>query len=100
MCALPANVARATRFAALWVRGLTDDWVSVKTEILAELDNDSRGLFSRRDQKTKEVLALNPMELEVIALWKELTGVELQLRSFKTRREARWWKPSVSFDAD
>lgn len=96
--ALPANVERAARFAALWVRDLTDDWVTVKEEVLLELDNDGRSLFSKRDPKTKEVTSMNPMEEELVALWKELTGVNLQLRSFKTRREARWWKPPVSFD--
>ncbi len=98
--ALPANVERAARNAALWVRGLTDDWVSVKEEILTELDNDTRALFTRRDERTKEILALNDMELRVVALWKELTGVDLQLRSYKTRREAKWWKPLVSFEED
>ncbi len=100
MSALPANVERATRAAAQWVRGLTDDWIVVKGEIMTELDNDARALFGRRDEKTKEVLALNPMEQAVVAFWKELTGVDLQIRSFKTRREVKWWKPLVSFDDD
>lgn len=100
MSALPANVERATRAAAQWVRGLTDDWVVVKGEIMTELDNDGRSLFSRRDEKTKEVLDLNPMEREVIAFWKELTDVDLRLCSFKVRRKTRWWKPLVSFDED
>ena len=96
--ALPANVERATRRAALWVRGLTNDWVVVKGEIMTELDNDGRALFGRRDEKTKEVLSLNPMEETVVAFWKGLTGVDLEIRSFKTRREVKWWKPVISFD--
>lgn len=99
MSALPTNVERAARVAALWVRDLTDDWIFVKEEILTELDNDTRSLFSRRDERTKEITALNPMELELLALWKQLTGVDLQLRSFKARREIRWWTP-LEFDED
>ncbi len=100
MSALPVNVARAARVAALWVRDLTDDWIFVKQEILTELDNDARALFSRRDERTKQILELNAMEQELVILWKELTGVELKLRSFKERREIRWWKPIVEFEDD
>ena len=74
------------------------DWVVVKDEILTELDNETRKLFSRRDERTKEIVALNQMELEIVALWKELTGVELQLLSFKMRRNLRWWRPEVDFE--
>lgn len=91
---LPKNVEKATRLAALWVRNYTDDWVTVKEEILTELTNDYRQLFSRRDEKTKEILALNEMELELVKFWKQLTGVELRLRSYKERSKMRWWKPA------
>lgn len=90
---LPAKVEKATRLAAKWVKNLTDDWVVVKREILDELDNDTKRLFTRRDEKTKEILALNEMELELVTYWKELTGVELRLRSYKERSKMRWWKP-------
>jgi hypothetical protein len=90
---LPPNVERAARMAALWVRDFTDDWVTVKEEILSELTNEDRQLFSRRDPKSKEILALNDMELELVAFWKQLTGVELCLRTYKERSTMRWWKP-------
>ena len=95
---LPSNVERATRLAALWIQQHVSDWVVVKDEILTELDNETRKLFSRRDERTKEIVALNQMELEIVALWKELTGVELQLLSFKMRRNLRWWRPEVDFE--
>lgn len=91
---IPQSVERATRLAALWVRSHTDDWVTVKEEILTELTNEDRQLFSRRDPKSKEILALNDMELELVVLWKELTGVELRLRTYKERSAMRWWKPA------
>lgn len=90
---IPQNVEKAARLAALWVKDYTDDWVTVKEEILTELTNEDRQLFSRRDEKTKEILALNEMELELVTFWKELTGVELRLRSYKERSKMRWWKP-------
>lgn len=90
---LPERVEKAARLAALWVKDYTNDWVTVKEEILTELTNDDRQLFSRRDAKSKEILALNEMELELVTFWKQLTGVELRLRSYKERSKMRWWKP-------
>lgn len=97
---LPKNVERAARMAALWVKNYTDDWVTVKEELLTELVNEDRQLFSRRDAKTKEILALNDMELELVTFWKDLTGVELRLRSYKERSKMRWWKPLWEEDDD
>jgi hypothetical protein len=51
-------------------------------------------MFSRRDPKSKEIIALNDMELELVVLWKRLTGVELRLRTYKERSKMRWWKPA------
>src|SRR5574338_1501878 len=87
---IPKSVELATRLAALWVKDYTDDWVTVKEEILTELTNEDRQLFSRRDPKSKEILALNDMELELVVLWKQLTGIELRLRTYKERSKVRW----------
>ena len=100
MSALPANVERATRLVALWVRDLTDDWVVIKEQILDEVNNETRTMFTRRDERTKEITSLNPMEAEIVTLWKQLTGVELKLYPFKARRELRWWRPAVEFEDD
>lgn len=100
MSALPAKVVRATCLASLWVRALSNDWVVCKEEILSELDNDHRKLFTRRDERTKMIVELNEMELEIVKLWKKLTGVELQLRSFKERRGMRWWKPPADWEEE
>lgn len=91
---IPLAVEQATRIAAMWVRRLTDDWVTVKVEIMGELSNEGKKLFTRRDELTKENFSLNDMELELVALWREITGVELKLRSYKERREDRRWTPT------
>lgn len=90
---IPVKVERAIRLTVIWVKDLTDDWVSLKEQILNEVDNDTRKLFTKRDERTKNIVALNEMELDIIKLWKQLTGVELKLRSFKERRDLCWWRP-------
>lgn len=90
---IPLKVERAIRLAVIWIKDLTDDWISCKEQILNEMDNNTRKLFTKRDEHTKNIVALNEMELEILVLWKKLTGVELKLRSFKERRDLRWWKP-------
>lgn len=91
---LPPRIDDAVRMAACWVRRHTDDWSVVKHEILTELDNEHRTLFSRRDKLTKEIPELNELENEVVALWKELTGVTLVRRTLAERRHVSWWDPT------
>ena len=50
-------------------------------------------LFGKRDKLSKELPELNALELEVVALWKELTGVTLVRRPLAERRGASWWDP-------
>ena len=90
---LPPRVEIATKLAARWVRDLVDDWSVVKREIMHELANPENDSFTRRDPITKEIGEPNEMEREVIALWKELTGVQLRVTTRAERRELRWWKP-------
>jgi hypothetical protein len=51
----------------------TDDWLTVKKEIVRSLPWKYRTLFSRRHPITKEQ-QLNDFELEVIKRWEELSG--------------------------
>jgi DNA phosphorothioation-dependent restriction protein DptG len=55
-----------------------EDWLSLKKEILKEIPSDKRSLFSTRDPKTKKQ-SINAFEVEVIALWKEISGTDLYL---------------------
>lgn len=90
---LQERIDNAVRIAVYWVRKHTDDWCIVKHEILTELDNEHRSLFSKRDRLTKEISNFNALELEIVALWKELTGVTLILRPLAERRAISWWNP-------
>lgn len=91
---LPVRIDDAVRLAVCWVRRHTDDWSVVKHEILTELDNEHRTLFSKRDRLSKEIPEFNELELEVVALWKELTGVTLVRRPLSERRGLSWWDPT------
>ena len=63
-----------------------DDWVTIKKQVLLNLPPDLRKNFSTRDPKTKEQW-LNDFEKELIIYYKDLTGIELVLRSLNERRE-------------
>ncbi len=97
MSAIPPKVERATCLVSLWVKTHVSDWVVVKEEILNELDNETRKLFTKRDERTRAIAALNEMELEIVALWKRLTGAELQLNSYRERKGMKWWKPPADW---
>lgn len=90
---LPTQIEEAVRLISTWVRDLTDDWLVVKCELINELDNDHRKLFSRRDAKTKEQPEPNRVEKHVIRLWKDITGVDLVALPRKERRQRDWWAP-------
>lgn len=92
---MPKVVEEAVRDAATWIRDLTDDWLVVKNEVMCELDNEHRKLFSRRDPKTKEQPDLNEVEGEIVKLWKRLTGVDLVLLPRKQRKPRQWWEPEI-----
>lgn len=94
---LPKRVDDAVRSVVLWVGRLVSDWSIVKREIMSELADEDRRLFSRRHQITKEV-DLNPFEERVIVRWKELTGIRLEVTTRDERRELRWWDPTMVYD--
>jgi hypothetical protein len=90
---LPERIEEAVRTVICWVRRYTDDWSVVKHEILGELDNEHRKYFSKRDKLTKELPEFNSLELEIITLWKKITGVSLKRRPLAERRNISWWNP-------
>ena len=73
------------RFVMTYV-GDTDDWVTVKRQMLLGLPSKLRRNFSTRDSKTKEQW-LNDFEEELINYYEQLTGVRLMLRTLAERRE-------------
>lgn len=88
---IPERIEEAVRTVVYWVRRYSDDWSIIKREIMGELDNDHRTFFSKRDKITKELPSLNTMELEIIELWKQLTGVSLIQRPLAERRGISWF---------
>jgi len=66
--------------------GDCDDWVTIKKQIMLGIPSHLRKNFSRRDQKTKEQW-LNDFEIYLISYYKDLTGVDLKLRTLAERRE-------------
>ena len=63
-----------------------DDWVTIKKQTLLNLPPRLRKNFSTRDPKTKEQW-LNDFEKELIIYYRDLTGIELLLRTLTERRE-------------
>jgi len=66
--------------------GDCDDWVTVKKQVLLNLPPIVRKNFSTRNPKTKEQW-LNNFEKDLIIYYKELTGIDLVLRTLDERRE-------------
>jgi hypothetical protein len=62
-----------------------DDWVTIKKEIMRGIPSHLRKNFSTRDPKSKEQW-LNEFEKKLIEYYKDLTGVDLILRSLEERR--------------
>ena len=66
--------------------GDCDDWVTVKKQVLLNLPPAARKNFSTRNSKTKEQW-LNDFEKDLIIYYKEMTGIDLVLRTLDERRE-------------
>lgn len=84
---IPKEVLEIVHDVRLWVRNLTDDWNTVKREIVFELHPDYRHHFTTRDPITKENITLNEMEQALHAYWEQLTGVKLVVRTLEERRK-------------
>ena len=66
--------------------GDCDDWVTVKKEIMNGIPSSLRKNFSTRDPKTKEQW-LNSFEIGIIETYREMTGIDLILRTLEKRRK-------------
>lgn len=67
---------------AIWIKNRTDDWLTVKFELVACSPADQRCLFSRI--KPGKGPRINKFERKIIARWWQLTNVQLKLRPSKT----------------
>lgn len=75
-------------FVSLYV-GDCDDWVTIKKQIMRGIPSSLRTNFSTRDPITKEQ-NLNQFEKTVINYYKNLTGVNLVLRTLQERRDLEY----------
>ena len=79
------KIRESFRFVSSYT-GDCDDWVTIKKQVLLNISPELRTNFSTRNPKTKEQW-LNDFEKEMITYYKQLTGIQLVLRSLKERRE-------------
>jgi hypothetical protein len=82
---IPDRILRQIEFVASYVDNC-DDWVTIKKEVMRGIPSELRKNFSTRDHRTKEQ-NLNDFEKVLINYYKDLTGVELILRTLAERRE-------------
>lgn len=80
---IPDYILEKIQYVAGYLKGLTNDWLDVKKQIIGMSHTDYRKLFSRRHFSTKKH-TLNAFELAVIAEWKRITGEDLYLSPDKT----------------
>jgi hypothetical protein len=77
-----------------WVAGYimtsSNDWFAIKMQIINSMNPKNRVWFSRRHHSTKKHI-LNDFDREVIAYWKELTGVDLWINPSKLHDPN--WRP-------
>jgi hypothetical protein len=63
-----------------------DDWVTIKKEIMKGIPSSMRSNFSRRDSITKNQVP-NDFDLEVINYYKDITGIQLVIRTLEERKK-------------
>lgn len=71
---IPDDVLQQIRFVASYVERHTENWLTIKRELVNSLPWEYRLLFSRRHEQTKKQI-VNDFEKEVMELWFGLTGV-------------------------
>lgn len=84
-CKISDRIIEQIREVASYV-GDCDDWMTVKKEIMRGIPSTLRGKFSRRHPITKEQQP-NDFDIQVINYYREITGVELKVRTLDERRE-------------
>jgi len=75
----------AIEFIALYMHNETD-WISVKKQLLLRLPWEIRGMFSRRNEKTKKH-TISEFDRMVIERWKRQVGNDLILAEEKRHVE-------------
>ncbi len=81
---IPERISEQIDFVASYA-GDCDDWVTIKKQVMLGIPSKLRKLFSTRDRKTKEQ-SLNDFEKNIINYYKNITGVDLKVRTLEERR--------------
>lgn len=92
---LPENLKNRVRYVARYVLDSTDDWFTVKKELLQVLAPRDRALLSRR-HKTSKKHFINDLERDLMIFWERLTSVRLKIDPEKLHtpldeRPPRYW---------
>jgi len=66
--------------------GESNDWISLKKEIMKSLPWQLRTNFSTRDRRTYEQ-RMNDFELMLVEYWKSRTGIELRMIQLWERKD-------------
>lgn len=74
---IPEPIRKAIQLVILYA-GLTDDWIRIKLELVAQTPGPYRKYFSRRHEITK-LHTTNEMERKIVEYWEAATGVELTM---------------------
>ena len=77
---IPARILEELKMIAKY--HMSDDWVSVKKQLLLSLPWQLRTKFSTRDPKTKKQ-SINAFEYLLIEEYKVITGIELRIKNDK-----------------
>lgn len=91
---LPPSVLDIIQVAALIIGPGVSDLPRVKGYIANMLSPSERKLFQRRHRTTRKHLPPNAAELELISVWKDLTGTTLEIPLEKRHPEEWVWRPS------
>jgi hypothetical protein len=78
------KIDEAIKFVYSYAPDITE-WVILKKELLKLLSADKRKLFSTRDPVTKKT-NFNEFEQSIIEHWKVITGKELYLSKYETKK--------------
>lgn len=80
---IPDYILQRLEYVSKYLKGLTNDWLDVKKQLLSLTHCSYRQLFSRRHKTTKKHV-LNDLEKAIIVEWKKITGDDLYLSPEKT----------------
>jgi hypothetical protein len=98
---IPEDVLDKIHFVASYIGDSTDDWLTIKQQIVISLPWKHRSLFSRRHEQSKKQV-INDFEKEVMEEWEKKTGVCPAIDSAKlhdptkTIRKHGWALPNRS----